>query len=155
MAQTSFPSSVKAAHMSMSQWGYPLKSRGCISFTSVSPSGPVPHTKSTGIQKCFFLLNSMRDESRVKWSPFINRRTQGVTRLVVILLDAYRVPGLTLGAEGTSVNKAEKNLTMKKQIIDHFFELLYLVRLTIDLKKTKYLCLSSPSDEKRQKSTYS
>ena len=35
-------------------------------------------------------------------------------------------------------NKAEKKLTRKKQIIDHFFELVYLVRLTIDLKKTKY-----------------
>lgn len=52
-------------------------------------------------------------------------------------------------------NKAEKKLTRKKQIIDQFCELLYLVRLTIDLKKTKYLCLSSPSDEKRQNSTYS
>lgn len=31
------------------------------------------------------------------------------TRLVVILLYAYCVPGLTLGSEGTSVNKADKN----------------------------------------------
>ena len=33
-----------------------------------------------------------------------------VTHLVVILLDAYCMPGLTLGSEGTSMNKADKNL---------------------------------------------
>lgn len=45
-------------------------------------------------------------------------------------------------------NKGEEELTKKKQIMGHFFVLLYFVRLTTDLEKTKYLCLSSQGMKK-------
>lgn len=73
-----------------------------------------------------------RNSSR-KYFPF--------TRLQVILayvLSLYR-----------KKNKAKRKLTRNKQIMDHFLEPLYSIRLTIDLEKTEYMCLSSPGDEKR------
>lgn len=46
-------------------------------------------------------------------------------------------------------NKAKRKLTRNKQIMDHILESLYSIRLTIDLEKTKYMCLSSPKNGKK------
>lgn len=48
-------------------------------------------------------------------------------------------------------SKAKRKLTRNKHITDHILEPLYSLRLTINLEKIKYVCLTSPGDRKRKK----